>query len=539
MEDRQIFYASGANSQAHCAINSMTVRISIVTPVYNPPQVAFEQCIESVLTQKHSDWEWCLVDDCSTRAWVRTRLNELQAQDARIKVYLRSQNGGIVAASNDALALVSGQYVALLDNDDALHVNALAEIAKCIANDPNVDYIYTDEDKINQDGEHYEPFSKPKWSPERFLAQNYCSHLSVIRTSLIDEVGRFRQGFDGSQDYDLLLRITEKTKNIAHIPKILYHWRAVTGSTALAGDNKTYAFASATKAVREHLERRSIPAEVSFNQTNLMVTVKRKLIEHPKVSIIIPTCGTRKAIFGVETCLVVNAVESIARKTTYTNYEVIVVVDKGTPDWVYTDLKRVGRDRIKIVDYDKPFNFSDKCNLGVVNTDAPLVLLLNDDTEVISPDWLETMVGHISESDVAMVGPMLIYEDSRIQSAAHSNIPSPHNFCRGCSSSDLGEFGMLVCARECSGVTGACALIKRDIYLEVGGLSEVFPLAFNDCDFAFKVLERNYRIIWTPHAKLFHFETASRPDHVEPQEVELITARWGRYFDDDKYCRIQ
>ena len=539
MENRQVFYAADSSNQAHRAIVGTTMRISIVTPVYNPPQVAFEQCIDSVLGQTHSDWEWCLVDDCSTQAWVRTRLNELQAQDARIKVYFRTQNGGIVAASNDALALVSSEFVALLDNDDALHRNALKEVASCIAANPSVDYIYTDEDKINQDGEHYEPFLKPKWSPERFLAQNYCSHLSVIRTALINRVGRFRNGFDGSQDYDLLLRVTEQTKNIVHIPKILYHWRAVAGSTALAGDNKLYAFTSATKAVSEHLARRSILAEVGFNQTNLMVTVKRKLTNHPNVSIIIPTCGTRKAVFGVDTCLVVNAVESILRKTTYPNYEIVVVVDKGTPAEVYANLTRMGQDRMKIVDYDKPFNFSDKCNLGVVSTDAPLVLLLNDDTEVISPDWLEIMVGHISESDVAMVGPMLVYEDNRIQSAAHSNTPTPHNFCRGYSSSELGDFGMLACARECSGVTGACALIKRDVYLEMGGMSEVFPLAFNDCDFAFKVLERGYRIIWTPHAKLFHFETASRPDHVEPKEVELITARWGRNFDRDEYCRIQ
>lgn len=515
------------------------MRISIVTPVYDPPQIAFEQCINSVLGQTHTDWEWCLVDDSSTQPWVRTRLNALQAQDARIKVYLRSQNGGIVAASNDALALVSSEFVALLDNDDALHRDALNEVASCIVANPSVDYIYTDEDKINQDGEHYEPFLKPKWSPERFLAQNYCSHLSVIRASLINRVGRFRDGFDGSQDYDLLLRVTERTKNIAHIPKILYHWRAVAGSTALAGDNKLYAFTSATKAVREHLERRSIPADVGFNQTNLMVAVKRKLTKHPKVSIIIPTCGTHKAVFGVDTCLVINAVESILRKTKYANYEIVVVVDKGTPAEVYIDLKKVGQDRVRIIDYDKPFNFSDKCNLGVVATDAPLVLLLNDDTEVISPDWLETMVGHISESDVAMVGPMLVYEDSRIQSAAHSNNPTPHNFCRGYSSSEIGDFGMLVCARECSGVTGACALIRRNVYLEVGGMSESFPLAFNDCDFAFKVLERGYRIIWTPHARLFHFETASRPDHVEPKEVELITARWGRNFGRDDYCRIQ
>lgn len=253
-----------------------------------------------------------------------------------------------------------------------------------------------------------------------------------MRTSLVNEVGRFRNGFDGSQDYDLFLRITERTKNIVHIPKVLYHWRAVPGSTASANNAKLYAYTAAAKAVDEHLKRRRITAEVDFDQTLSLVTVKRRVKSHPKVSIIIPTCGTRKSIFGVDTCLVVNAVESIERRSTYTNFEIIVVVDKGTSLQVISDLKAVCPNRLKIIDYDKPFNFSDKCNIGVVSSDAPLILLLNDDTEIISPDWLETMVGHITEKDVAMVGPLLLlkmaeYKVLGTQILTHSII-SPQDY---------------------------------------------------------------------------------------------------------------
>lgn len=516
----------------------MAPRFSIVTPIYDPPQYAFEKCIESVLAQKCTDWEWCLVDDNSRSDWIRARLTQLQATDNRIKVYFRSENGGIVVASNDALSLVSGDFVVLLDNDDELHPDALNDVSKCVDANPLVDYIYSDEDKITPDGDHYDEFKKPKWSPERFLAQNYCSHLSVIRTNLINAVGRFRHGFDGAQDYDLFLRVTERTSLIIHIPKVLYHWRAIPGSAAYAINEKSYALTAAKKAIIEHLERRRIDADVQDNPEYSLVNVKRRLDNHPKVSVIIPTRGTRKSIFGVDTCLVVNAVESLERKSSYTNYEIIVVVDVGTPGDVISALHKVSPRRLKIVNYDKPFNFSDKCNLGVVNSDAPFFVLLNDDTEIISSDWLETLVGYISEPDVAMVGPMLLYEDGRIQSAGHSNMPSPHNFCRGSSSKDNGLFSMLKFARECSGVTGACALIRRDAYFEVGGLSNIFPLAFNDIDLAFKLLDRGHRIIWTPLAQLFHFETASRPADVTSHEVELITARWGRRFNNDEYCRI-
>lgn len=516
----------------------MSPRFSIVTPVYDPPQYAFEKCVESVYAQRCDDWEWCLVDDKSTGEWIRTRLVELQLHDQRIKVYYRSENGGIVAASNDTLSLVSGEFVVFLDNDDELHPDALKDVSETIDNHPSVDYIYSDEDKITPEGEHYDEFKKPKWSPERFLAENYCSHLSVIRTSVINAAGRFREGFDGSQDYDLLLRVVERTSRILHIPKVLYHWRAIPGSAAVARTEKPHAFIVAMRAVSQHLERRNIDAVVENGSRNSVIQVTRRLKDHPKVSIIIPTCGTRRSVFGVDTCLVVNAVESIERKSSYTNYEIIVVVDKGTPDEVISQLRSTSPNRLKIIDYDRPFNFSEKCNIGVVNSDSPFFVLLNDDTEIITPDWLEMMLGQMQEPDVAMVGPLLLLEDGRVQSAGHSVTPVPDHFCRGTSGRGIGPFFMLKFARECSGVTGACALIRRSAYFEVGGLSEIFPLAFNDVDLAFKLLDRGYRIIWTPLARLFHFETASRPVAVEPREVELIMNRWGSRFKNDEYCRI-
>ena len=512
---------------------------SIITPVYNPPHYAFEKCIESIYAQQLINWQWCLVNDKSTDPYVAARLKELQSSDNRVVVYSRSENGGIVKASNDALSLATGDFIVLLDNDDELNSQALAEVAAEIERNPFVDYIYTDEDKITVDGVHYEEFKKPKWSPERLLAQNYCSHLSVIRRDLVNKVGRFRQGFEGSQDYDLVLRVVENTSQISHIPKVLYHWRSVPGSTASGAQAKPYAFTSAQKAVAEHLERNNVDAKVERFDELSLTRIKRDLHYLPKISIVIPTCGTKKPLFGIDTCLVLNAVESIEQKTSYKNFEIIVVVDTNTPEEVTAELQRVSPTRLKIVQYNKKFNFSDKCNLGVVNSDAPIFVLLNDDTEVISNDWLETMLSYLQEPDVAMVGPMLLLLDGRIQSAGHSHTPRPHNFYNGQSSNEIGENGILRLARECSGVTGACAMIRRTAYFEVGGLSNIFPLSFNDVDLSFKLMDHGYRIIWTPFARLFHFETASRPKIVTPEELELITNRWGNRIYNDDYCRIQ
>ena len=511
---------------------------SIVTPVYNPPREAFEKCVQSVQEQAFSDWEWCLVDDCSTASWVRARLAQLQASDLRIRVAYRATNGGIVAATNDALSLAQGEFVALLDNDDELHPDALHEVEKVTSSDALVDYIYTDEDKISEDNVHYDRFRKPRWSPERFLAQNYCSHLSVIRRSLVDEVGRFRPGFDGAQDYDLLLRIVERARKIVHIPKLLYHWRAVAGSTALAQEEKPYAFAAAMRAVELALERQQIKASVDGSGPYPYQRVLRQLRHHPKISIIIPTCGTLKTVFGKHSCLVVEAVRSILQKTDYLNYEIVVLIDADSTEESWNGLQALNDDRVQLVRYDLPFNFAAKCNLGAVVSSGEYVLMLNDDTMIVDPKWLTVLAGYLEEPDVAMVGPLLLLEDGGIQTAGHSNNPTPHNFRCGWPADSPGEFGNLAVARECEGVTGACALIRREAFDKVGGMSQIFPRAFNDVDFSYKLIDAGYRIIWTPHTWLYHFETASRPPNLESSEVQLLKGRWQRRFGADQLCRL-
>ena len=509
---------------------------SVITPVYNPPIDAFEACIESVFAQTHADWDWCLVDDGSTDPQIRKIMERLARKDKRVRIMFRPKNGGIVAASQDALDIATGEFIAFLDNDDTLHPNALSLVAATLANDPTVDYVYSDENKINEKGRPYDLFRKPAFDPIRLLGQNYCSHFSVIRSSLIDEVGGFRTGFEGSQDYDLILRITERARTIAHIPEVLYHWRAIPGSAAIQSDAKPYALISAERAVKDHLKRIKIDATVSVSDDGFIQVRPTLSTPPPKVSIIIPTRGDAQRVWGIETCLVDNAVTSILKKSTYPNYEIVVVLDvqNGEPK---NPISIPDDPRFKIVPYDLPFNFSDKCNVGVLQSTGEIVILLNDDTEVIDSDWIETLVSMLQFPDVAMVGPLLLLEDSRIQSAGHTNIPSPHNIGNGLSSRQTGKFGMFGVTRRVSGVTGACAAIHRSIYEELGGFSIDFPACFNDLDFGNKILEAGYHIVWTPLARMYHFESLTRDPTVAPHEMAMLEKRWKRYFGKEDYSR--
>lgn len=510
---------------------------SILTPVYDPPLYALEACAESVLNQTESDWEWCLVDDASTDIGIRSFLEELARLDTRVRLMRRDSNGGIVAASQDALAIASGEFIVLLDHDDMLHPEALEKIATVLRDSLDIDYVYTDEDKVDTLGHHYDEFLKPDWAPERFRGQNYCCHLSVIRRSLVEKVGGFRSGFEGSQDYDLILRITEQARRIHHVPEVLYHWRAIPGSTATSIDEKPAAFLAAQQALSEHLERVGIDGHVEDAGFGYHRVV-RHMSNKPLISIIIPTCGSSTVIAGIDTCLVVNTVRSIVSKSTYSNFEIVIVADDHTPAHVLNELDGEFGEYLRIVTYTKPFNFSDKCNEGFVNSRGELVMLLNDDIQVISPDWLETLGALALEEDVGLVGPMLLLESGLIQSAGHSNTPSPHNFRNGAYPNQPGEFGILTITRESSGVTGAAAMCRREVFEEVGGLSVTFPNCFNDVDFAYKILEQGYRILWTPFARLYHFESATRDATVDQRELKLLMDRWGRKFDDDRFIRL-
>ena len=510
---------------------------SIITPIFNPPVNALRECIDSVLSQTFPNWEWCITDDGSSDQEILSLLKEASTSDPRISIQYRNTNGGIVAASNDSLSAATGTFVAFLDHGDCLHADALSQVAIAINAHSDVDYIYSDEDKMTETGEHYDVFLKPDWSPERLRGQNYCSHLSVARRELVATVGGFRAGFEGSQDYDLILRITEKARRIVHIPEVLYHCLAITGTKLSPNNHASHTPTTAEKAVTEHLTRCGITGSVSTTTWGYQ-KISRHLSDSPLVSIIIPTCGTEKVIFGRLRMLVVELLRSITSKSTYTNIEIVIVADSRTPQTVFDEMAAMNGATIKIVRYNKPFNFSEKCNIGFAHSEGEVILLLNDDMEIISPNWLETMLGHVLETDVGMVGPMLLLEDSRIQSASHSNTPTPHSYGSGYSSQQPGEFGILVVARECSGVTGAAAMIRRDVFVEVGGLSLQFPNCFNDIDLAFKILNAGYRIIWTPHAHLYHFESASRNSTVDKKELAMIKDRWGQLFDHDRFCRI-
>lgn len=500
---------------------------TVLTPVYDPPLEVLEAAVESVRAQTFDDWELVLVDDRSTDDGVRRLLRELASVDDRVRVIERPANGGIVAASNDALAAARGQFVALFDHDDLLVPSALESNARVIEAKPDVDYLYSDEDLVSESGRLYAPFHKPDWSPERLRAQNYCCHLSVLRASLVREVGGFRHGFDGSQDHDLILRVTERTRRVVHIPEVLYHWRVGSASTATNDEAKPYAVEAGRRAVEEHLERVGTPAEVSVGEHNRYV-VHRRLPAERRVSIVIPTIGSSGMVWGEQRCFVVEAVRSALEHTDHDNVEVVVVHDAPTPPEVVEELREIAGDRLVLVPFEEPFNYSRKINLGVLAATGDRLLLLNDDTEVRSAGWLEELVAPLEEPDVGMTGAKLYFSNLTIQHAgiALTNGEFRHPYRRFPAEAS-GKADMLLVNREVSGLTGACVAIRRELFLEVGGLCEALPDSFNDVDLSYKVRATGHRILMMPRCELFHFESQTREVVRKPWERRFVRNRWG------------
>lgn len=510
-------------------------RYSILTPVYDPPADVLRETIASVRAQTYADWELILVDDCSPSPHVLPILREAAALDARIKLVERTENGRIVAASNDALARATGEFVVLLDHDDVIEPEALALVEAQVQQHPDLDYCYSDEDHLSMDGRCINPFYKPDWSPERLRAQNYCCHLSVFRASLLAEVGGFREGFDGSQDYDLILRATERARRVVHIPVVLYHWRQL--PTSVAGDSgaKPYAYDAGRRALQEHCDRTGIDAVVEDGQLPGTYRIRRAVPGDPLVSVIIPTCGTVGRPWGVERCYAVGAIESVKRHTSR-RVEFVLVVDTWTPPHhVDAMLAAAGDTPVQLVWYDRKFNFSEKMNLGACHASGDLLLMLNDDVEVITDEFLDPMIPLAFETDVGAVGAKLYFEDGRLQHAGHVYNGGPYHIMFRWPGDELGPSALLVVQRECIGVTGACLLIRPDVFDAVGGLSPLFPGSFNDVDFCLKLHSAGYRQVWTPHTELYHFESASRDPTVTDEEHALIEARWAHLLRHDPY----
>ncbi|WP_035879949.1 glycosyltransferase, partial [Cryobacterium sp. MLB-32] len=377
---------------------------SILTPVYDTPPAVLRQTIECVVSQTFTDWELVLVDDCSPNPAVRSILQLAAESDPRIRVVMRQSNGGIVSASNDAIAAAHGDFFALLDHDDLLVPSALKEFADVIQKDAQVDYVYSDEDKLDAKGHYFDQFNKPDWSPERLRGQMYTGHLSVLRAQIVRDVGGFRSEFEGSQDHDLVLRVTEQARRIVHIPRVLYHWRVIAGSTAEVTDNKPYAWDAGVRAVNAHLARVGIAGSAIRGPVPGTYRIQRELDLDRSVSVIIPTRGTAGEVWGQHRVFVVEAVRSLLAGSTHRDLEIVVVYDANTPEAVLQELADVAGDKLTLAPFTGPFNFSRKCNEGFLAARGDVLLFLNDDVQTISDEIVGRMIAPLNEPDVGMTG---------------------------------------------------------------------------------------------------------------------------------------
>lgn len=516
-------------------------KISILMPVYNVEQNWLEKCIQSVQNQFYPNWELCMADDCSTDESVRPTLEKYAQSDERIKVVFRSENGHISRATNSALEIATGEFVALLDNDDELAPIAFYEVVKALNENPELDLIYSDEDKIDMQGNRFDPAFKPDWSPDLLLGTNYISHLGVYRRSIMNEIGGFRPGFEGSQDYDLVLRFTEKTtaQRIHHIPKVLYYWRILPTSTAADQSTKGYAFEAGLKAVQEALVRRGIKGTAHHAAGNGLYDVEYEVLSTDLVSIIIPT---RDGYDDMLRCL-----NSIVAKTSYPNYE-IIVADNGSTDErmekLYAKFKGQLGERFRVESIDIPFNYSRINNLAAQKAKGKYLLFLNNDTEVITPGWITKMVSFAQFERIGMVGAKLYYPNQTIQhagvivglggAAGHCH----HTYPKG----DFGYFGKLEINVNYLAVTAACCMIRKADFEQLGGFEEKLTVAFNDVDLCLREYEAGHDNVWLHGVELYHYESQTRGYENTPekkarfdQETKFMEDRWGKYIANDPF----
>ncbi len=507
-----------------------TPLFSIVTPVYRPAPGDLQATIDSVRSQTCGDWEWIIVDDHSDQSGVTAVLQSAADLDSRITVIERGTNGHIVAASNDGLERTSGQWIVLLDHDDLLLPQSLERIADALANHPSAGYVYTDEDKIDDQGNLSGEFRKPDWSPERLRHQMYLGHLSALRADIVHQVGGFHLGFDGSQDHDLALRVTELCEEVIHIPEVLYHWRIVPGSAASDPNAKDYATQSGVRAIQEHLNRLGRRGDIVSSPTlPHTYSISRQFDSDILVSVVIPTRGGTGVVWGEQRCFVVEAVRSVLEHTQHRLLEFVVVHDSDTPEYVLDQLRDLCGQRLVLKEYSRPFNFSEKCNLGFLASSGDIIILLNDDIEVRSDTFIEQLCAPLWERSVGMTGARLTFADDTLQHAGliFQDAEFQHAYS-GYPNSSTGFFSELEIDREVSGLTGACLALRREVYEEVGGFYLGLPNNFNDVDFSYKVRALGLRLVWLSGVWATHFESKSRVTRVLPLEIKIVTDRWGK-----------
>jgi GT2 family glycosyltransferase len=500
--------------------------ISIVVPVHETPPEFLRAMLDSVLAQSYENWELCLADGASTDAEVGSLLKEYARRDSRIRLALLPENRGIAGNSRAALELAQGEYVAFLDHDDTLAPFALFEVVRALNLQPDLDFIYSDEDHITEKGDRQNPHFKPDWSPETLLSHNYICHLTIVRRDLLAKVGGLRDGFDGSQDYDLALRATAQAAHIHHIRQILYHWRQHPASLS-NGPSKDQPQEAGKKAIREHLARQSIEGTVADGPVAGAYDVRRSLGRRPLVSIIIPT---QDHVDVLARCL-----DSIARST-YARYEVLLIENQSRRPETFDYYRAIERrPEVRLVPWDHRFNYSELNNFAAAQAGGEMLLLLNNDIEVQSADWLERMLEHALRPEVGAVGAKLYYPDGDVQHAGvivgiRGVAGHAHRFA---PPSSAGYFHRLVVTQNLSAVTAACLMLRKEVFREIGGFDERFAVAFNDVDLCMRVRRRGYWIVWTPYAELTHYESRTRgpEDSTEKlwraeQEANLFIETW-------------
>ena len=515
-----------------------TPKISIVVPTYNTVPEFLRNMIESVVNQTYSNWELCIADGASTKEDTLEMLREYAKIDKRIKVKFLEENYMISGNTNEGLKMVTGEYVALLDHDDLLTENALFEYIKVLNEDRDAEFMYSDEDKTDENElEFFGPHFKQDWAPDTLRSYNYITHFSVFSKELLDKVGYFNSEYDGSQDYDIILRLTEKAKKVVHIPKVLYHWRVHSESTAGGIEAKPYCLIAAKKALQAHLDRIGEKGTVRDGKFSGSYKVDFEIIGEPKISIIIPNKD--------EVTVLKKCINSILQKTTYKNYEIIIVENNSKSKSIFKYYEELEKnENIRVVKWEKEFNYSAINNFGVREAKGEYIVLLNNDVEIITDNWLEEMLMHAQRKEVGIVGAKLYYPDNSIQ---HCGVilgvgGIADHLGKEASRYDVGHIGRLCVTQNLSAVTAACLMIKKSIYEDVHGLSEDFVVAYNDIDLCMKVREKGYLIIMNPFAELYHYESKTRGQEDTEEkvkrfmsEVELFKKKWGENLIDPYY----
>ena len=504
------------------------VTISVLVPAYRTPEGFLRQMIESVLNQTYPHLELCIADGSGENISVEKVVKEYQAKDQRVRYQRLEKNEGIAGNTNAAIRMATGDYLALFDHDDLLAPNALFEVASAIEKD-KADVVYTDEDKVTSElKEHFQPHFKPDFNPDLLCSNNYICHLFVVKRSLALKLGGQDPAYDGAQDYDFIFRCTEEAEKIVHIAKILYHWRVHQASTADNPTSKMYAFDAGKRAIEAHLQRIGAKAEVSHTKDLGFYRVKYQVQGNTKVSIVIPNKDEKETL---KKCL-----ESIWQKTTYSNYEIILVENNSTTREIrdyYQELD--GKNGVRVVYWDKEFNYSAINNFGISYAKGDYILCLNNDITVISPEWMEELLANCQRPEVGIVGARLYYPDNTIQ---HAGIVLGMGGCAGSlfvglARSRGGYLHKAALQQDLSAVTAACFMVKKEAFEKVGGFEEKLAVAFNDVDFCLKVRHAGYLVVYDPYAELYHHESKTRGyENTEAkkrrfqEEIEYMRCHW-------------